>query len=373
MLKSKTSKDVLLSWPVLYKTGSNGAELQWSISVSRDPAGCTIDVSYGQVDGAMQHSSVTVSKGKNIGRANETTAMEQADSEAAAKWTKQLDKGYSETRGGASKVHKPMLAESYDKHKHKVDFTKWTFVQPKLDGVRAIAVRTGKAITLTSRNGKEHKGLQHIRRRLLELMDDGEAWDGELYVHGIPFQTVISLVKKDQKESLQVQYHVYDAVVPGQPFKTRFYDHREATTDGEVQFVSTVRAESHEDIQLLHSSYVELGYEGVMLRHGNCDYRSGARSDELLKVKSFLDGEFKVLDVIPGIGKMENQGIFVCETAQGAAFKAKARGMDSLREEYLSNKNKYIGEFLTVRYFSWTDSEVKLPRFPVGIGFREDL
>ena len=373
---------------MLYKTGSASKEQQWQISVV--PYGSAVDAAdiitvHGQVDGKQQESRVSIASGKNLGRANATTAQQQALLEAEAKWLKQLDKGYSEKRGGASKENKPMLAHVYADHRHKVDFSKPAYIQPKLDGVRAIAVRTGDEITLTSRNGKPHVGLQHIRDELLTLMRDGEAWDGELYRHGTPFQTIISLVKKDQPDSKLVQYHVYDVVDDTKSFVSRYsralswtpddYDngYQNVESINPVVVVGACLARSHEDVETRHEQFVERGYEGVMLRHGDCSYKQGSRSHELLKVKAFCDGEFEIVDVVPGIGKMSNQGIFVCRTAEGVEFRAKPKGRDSLRQEYLTNKQNYIGRQLTVQYFSMTDSTPAAPRFPIGIAVREDL
>ena len=194
------------TWPVLYKKTSAGKEQRWEISVEELPGGeAQIITTHGQVDGKQQVAVVHIREGKNLGKSNETTPVSQAMSEAQAKWNLQLDKSYSEERGGGNIQLKPMLAHKIEDHKDKVDFSS-AFVQPKLDGVRAIAFRDGDTIRLISRNGKEHLGLQHIRDELLKLMRPGEKWDGELYVHGMPFQTVISLVKKDRVESQQVQY-----------------------------------------------------------------------------------------------------------------------------------------------------------------------
>ncbi len=382
------SMPAVKTWPTLYKTGSGGKEQQWTISVVGHDSGSGADIItvHGQVDGKQQESRVSIAVGKNIGRANETSPQAQAISESESKWLKQLDKGYSEARGGASKEHKPMLAHVYEDHKHKVDFSKPAFIQPKLDGVRAIAVRNGDEITLTSRNGKPHVGLQHIRDELLTLMGDGEAWDGELYRHGMMFQTIISLVKKDQPESVNVQYHVYDVVNPNEDFEFR-YGCKILTefgaplldkiniqrAGGSVVLVGSLMVESHDEVEEYHERFVGQGYEGVMLRHGGCTYKQGSRSHELLKVKAFCDGEFEIVDVVPGIGKMADQGIFVCKTTEGVEFRAKPKGRDTLRQEYLTNKLNYIGRHLTVQYFSMTDSVPAAPRFPIGIAVREDL
>lgn len=117
----------------LYKTTSTGAEQVWIIRVLMDGAAAIVNTEWGQVDGAKQETNVVISKGKNVGKKNETTPFQQAMSEAESKWKKQLDKGYSVERGGQSMAAKPMLAHKYEDHKKKITFES-AYVQPKLDG-----------------------------------------------------------------------------------------------------------------------------------------------------------------------------------------------------------------------------------------------
>lgn len=354
-------------WPFLYKTDPKGKEQEWRVIVMPLHDGTAIiETIHGKVGGKQQKSNVRVREGKNLGRSNATTPLQQAMSEAEAKWLKQKDKGYSEERG-AGVALKPMLALKYEDHRDAVTFP--AYVQPKLDGVRALAIRNGDTISLKSRLGKEHVGLAHIRTALLTAMFDGEIWDGELYDHGMHFQTLVSLVKKNQEASSKVKYHVYDKISP-KPFASRNLEIAEAhgrRPDGLI-LVPTFVVGGHAQVELYHQQFVEQGYEGVMLRWGNEPYKGGYRSRNLLKVKAWKDGEFKVVDVVSGKGKCEDQGVFVCESG-GGQFGVKAKGSDALRREYLANKGALIGKMLTVRYFEPTADG--LPRFPVGIAVRD--
>lgn len=114
----------------LWKKSSTGKIQQWEIFVD----GNTYWAEYGQEGGAIQADTPTTCKGKNIGRANETTPEEQALSEANSKWTKQVDiKHYVEDRSDVDKfVFTPMLAQTYTKHHKKLPET--VLCSPKLDG-----------------------------------------------------------------------------------------------------------------------------------------------------------------------------------------------------------------------------------------------
>lgn len=361
-------------FPRLYKTSSTKKELEWIISVIPHVDNtATIRTIHGQVDGQLQTTDLLISKGKNIGKANETTPYEQACSEAESKWKKQQDKNYSEDRGGKSKALSPMLAHTYEDKLHLVTFP--SFLQPKLDGIRCIATRTGDTISLKSRQNKEFVGLTHIREELLKEMFDGESWDGELFNPQLTFQQLVKLVKKDQPESIRVQYHIYDKIdddtfemrtcrfVPGEEDKEIFEDRLYLIG------VTTLSVKSHEQVMQQHKVFIADGYEGSILRVGDCMYKAGDRSSQLLKVKDWITEEFEIIDVLADVH--ETQGIFECKTKTGGIFKARAKGEDSEREYYLQHPDEFIGKLLTVEFFEWSTSEVPLPRFPVGITIRD--
>jgi DNA ligase-1 len=361
--------------PMLYKTSSTGKELQWQIKTFPQCMGCSSNgvnwevlTSHGQVDGKIQDTRFVITSGKNVGKANETTLEEQADAEAISKYKKQLDKGYSEERGGASKEYKPMLAHSYDDHKNKIVFP--CFIQPKLDGMRCIAIRQDANITLMSRGGKEIDGLQHIRNDLIKIMKNNDVWDGELYNHDITFQDMMSLVKRDQEDSKNVKYCVYD-IISDKSFYDRFVTPC-INAYGNVEFVITGICKSHEEVKVFHDDYVRMGYEGAIVRHSECRYKNGGRSNQLLKVKAFFDAEFEIVDVVPA-ERQPTHGIFLCVmTGTDTTFSATPEGSFELKEQYLRERDTLIGKMAMVRYFELTTSLVPVPRFPIMTGIREN-
>lgn len=390
-------KKTVKVFPTLYKQGSKN-EQQWVIEVFEDTeascgrpdfegdkegvTNCLLPISgytvrHGMVGGKQQEATTHIREGKNLGKANETSCLDQALSEAQSKWLKQCDKTYSTDRGGASQDRSPMLAHKYEDYKHQVNFP--AEVQPKLDGVRCGAYKEGNAIVLKSRQGKEHVGLDHIRRELAEIFNDYEnlQLDGELYVHGseVNFQDLISLVKKDQEGSEQVQYHIYDVYGEGD-FHTRFRDFCNdfaaiSYNFKHVVIVPTHRVHNHEAIMDYHKHYTECGYEGVMLRHNGCKYTPGHRSRELLKVKLMQTEDFEIIGAKEGKGKREGLiGSFIC-AHNGRTFDSCPEGTDEQKREYWVNRDSYIGKKLTIRFFSWTDSEIPVPRFPVGVCVRD--
>lgn len=360
--------------PTLYKFASSGKTQEWTIAAYEKDHGNAIYITaYGQTGGAIQLTSVDITEGKNIGKSNETTPYEQAVSEAESKWKKQLDKGYCVDAPQKVVDTSPMLAKSYDKEKKKVTFP--CFFQPKLDGMRCIASKISGKVKMVSRKGKPIDTLPHINLLLEELMDEGEIVDGELYTHGVPFQKVISWIKRNQHDSSRVQYNLYD-VINSDPYKKRFKRLCELVGrkgKGIIRTTYTSTVASHKEVDEKLKEQEDKGYEGIMLRTGDCIYKSGKRSSELLKVKSFIDMEFKIIGAFENIGRQAGQCTFTCETKSGATFNTKPMGTSEVREKYWEDfqDGKLLGKMLTVRFFEWTTSKPPVPRFPIGVIIRD--
>ena len=61
--------------------------------------------------------------------------------------------------------------------------------------------------------------------------------------------------------------------------------------------------------------------------------------------------------------------IWMCKTPTGAGFYVRPRGTRASRAEQFGKGTQYIGRKLTVRYQELTEGGI--PRFPVGIAFRD--
>ena len=52
-------------------------------------------------------------------------------------------------------------------------------------------------------------------------------------------------------------------------------------------------------------------------------------------------------------------------------FNAAPEGRNELRRKYLAERGLLIGQWLTVRFFEWTTSELPVPRFAVAVAVRD--
>jgi ATP-dependent DNA ligase len=353
-----------MNLPVLYNIDKKGSTRMWEIKTSGD----TIHVTHGLQDGEKIKTTEKV-KGKNIGRANETTDAEQAVKEATSKWNKKKDLGYVEdlqTKNETANL-KPMLAHEYKKQKAKVIYP--VFVQPKLDGYRALY--DGKNDKILSRAGKEYKILYGT-----QLYKDLQKYknitlDGELYVHDKDFQFEIygilrkkKLGKDDAKTLDKIQYHVYDIMNEAETFEKRNITLAKLTETNHIKPVLTYFVKNSSDLDEVHKKFVADGYEGTMIRNKKGMYIHN-RSTDLLKYKDFDDNEFKVVGFEKETdtkGDGATPVVWVCQTVDKKEFRVPSKGTREERSKLYENGKKYIGKMLTVQYFGLTNDNI--PRFP---------
>ncbi len=355
---------------------STGATQFWDIHVEPLTDGTAAIVTiYGQLDTSNPITTREIIKeGKNQGKKNATSPLQQAIAEATSKHEKQLtrrDYGLTLEASVAARAASPMLAKVYEEQKKKVDWDH-AFGQPKLDGFRCLARRNGDQITFESREGKPINSLPHLVEPLLQALPDGETFDGELYLPGTPFQRLSSWIKRLQPDSAKLQYHIYDLVETDIPFANRTEVVREALGpdgfDGLVP-VKTLQMLSEDQLMQFQRDCIEEGFEGAMLRYGNSGYESGKRSASLLKVKTFFDVDYRIVGASEGRGTHVGMAIFTCEVRQGdgVTFDVLAPGTHAQKREAWENRAAWIGKMLTVKMQELTTSENPVPRFPVAL------
>ena len=252
-----------------------------------------------------------------------------------------------------------MLAHEY--HKDPLAFP--VYVQPKLDGIRCLVYQKDGQWVFQSRNHTVFQPFPHLEQSLEKVLPTGMILDGELYRHGLDFQTITSIVRKKNHPDLsQLQYHVYDVLCEG-TFEERYTRLLQLK---DLVLTETRMAHSIEDIEQYHDYCVERGYEGIMIRNPNGPYKQ-ARSKDLLKYKHFKTDEFQVVGHTVGKGDI---AVFECIT-KDKSFGVMMKATLEQKQEMLTNIQDYYGKWLTVKYQEL--SKDGIPRFPVGVGWRIDM
>ena len=396
-------------FPTIYGVEKNGKTKSWTARVYLDilNGNAMSEIVYGQLDGKKQTTTREYTEGKNIGKKNETTPLQQCASETKRKWKDKMEKeGYSlipptdqeqeqeqeqhtpSSSPSGGKVF-PMLAHAYEplssKNK-KNDIVFPCYVQPKLDGLRCICYMTpcGNSndckVVAQSRTGAYFETVEHICAELrpILLKNPGLILDGELYTTDIPFEELAGLIKKkklseaDMQRVRCIKYHVYDVVVDGAPYSERhkhIIDTVGSATRHHLEVVHTQLIHTVGEFRQAFGEYVAGGYEGIMLRNVHGLYRPNYRSHDLQKYKEFVEAEYPIVGFKEADGRDKGTVVWVCRTAEEREFSVRPRGTQEQRRQWFQDGHKYKGKLLTVIYQEL--SELNVPRFPVGKAIRD--
>jgi len=357
---------------ILVSHTRTGNEKFWQAHVVSIGKQWYTQTSYWQVNKAGKKSLVQQSEPyeaypKNVGRANETSAEEQALLEFNSMVTKQRDKGYTEV-GTVSKVLPlPMLAQKFSDRGHKLLWPAW--VQPKYNGQRMLF----NGSEGWSRGGKYI--IPEVIAHLQCLSLGGVILDGELILPGnVLLQETMKATKKFRPGvSDQLQYIVYDIVEPDIPFTNRFQILNDIVEqlreNGPISIAPTHVVNNTADVMRWHKEFVDSGFEGTIVRDDSDGYDIGHRSNQIQKYKDFVDAEFEIVDVIEGDGRFKGAAVFVCQTDAGKQFKCTPEGTMEHRRELFETRGRHIGKLLTIRYQELSADQV--PLFPIGVDVRD--
>ena len=342
--------------------------------------GNKIITTYGVVGGKMIVQEKIV-EGKHIGKKSETTGPQQAIIEAKREYDSKIKQGYHEKGADIEKIIKPMLALEMDKN---VKFP--VMIQPKLDGIRCLIYKKDD-IVFQSRQNKLFEPFQHLLPELKKLFETCESnidsniesniiLDGELYCHGLGFEKITSMVRRGKTRHPEVdklKYIIYDVIGPGtytermkpiQKYINQNVNHQKVG----ICLIETMIATSMKEVEDAHTKYTGMGYEGIMLRQNGL-YKEG-RSNDLLKYKKFMDKEYEVIGHVEGTGTHAGTPIFVCKTDQiDKTFHVTLNGPMEIRRDMMKHVTDYYGKQLTVKYQELSVDGI--PRFPIGLGFRD--
>lgn len=382
---------IIKTFDTLFNTtiGTN-REKQWSIFVKDNNNDTfTICTNHGIVNGKMVQHEKIISEGKNINKKNATTTKEQALLEAERDWIKKKKQGYHLKNENSNNEHqkkilKPMLALELDSTK---DLSYPVYIQPKLDGVRCLIYKMNDEIIFQSRQNTLYEPFDHLKKELeiifSKIKIKNFILDGELYNHELGFENITGIVRRSKNKHVdthKIQYHIYDCFLNNED-NDKSYSERlsllqslfENENFSNIVFVDTLIANNKSDIEKYHTFYttMKIPYEGIMIRTYDGKYKQQNRSKDLQKYKKFQDEEFEIVGHFEGTGSHKGTPIFECKLNDDSnkTFKVMLQGSLENRKNIMKNIEKYYGKLLIVKFQE--KSKNGIPRFPVGLGFRD--
>lgn len=347
-----------------------------------------IERSSGLLDGKQVVAPIIeIHKGKA-----KRTVTEQATLQYNSELKKYLDKGYKnikdlgiehltletaeealpETNTDQNGSIKPMLCKVMDRTKTSQTDKQW-LASYKHDGVRALLFLKDGEVHTASRGGQDYDiPATYIRQDpyVIQIFKDNPdlILDGEIYRHLWNLQTISGLCRREElvEEHKELVFHCYDIVDTTLPFKIRaqklgmLNDSR--PDNSRIIFVEHRPVKGLDQIMQMHDEAIAAGYEGLVVRDPEKEYKPGARDNRMMKIKLFTDSEFRIVGLVEGL--RDEDMCFLMETEDGTQFKAKPIGDRAQKQWYRDHLNEIIGKMGTVKYFGMTNSEHPVPNLP---------
>jgi DNA ligase-1 len=275
-------------------------------------------------------------------------------------------------------------------------------LEPKLDGVRVLAVVQGMSVSLFSRNGKEFANFPQIARDIMlhraafqhNLGSGGRfVLDGE--VTGESFQKLMKQAhRKSDAQTDGMVYNLFD-IIPLDDFQRGHWNAQQhkrfdileqarGRLDGKDSALSIVEglevdldtAEGHDIMQRYAEDCVALGFEGIMIKAVDEPYVC-KRSDRWMKWKPVISVDLNIVGFEEGTGRNKNRlGAIICEGEDNGRLIRVNVGSglsDSNRDEYWAARNSLLGHLVEVQADAVTqnqDGSYSL-RFPRFLRFRD--
>jgi len=128
-------------------------------------------------------------------------------------------------------------------------------------------------------------------------------------------------------------------------------------------------AKSETELHSLFDEFIELGYEGAIVKLLDAPYAFD-RSPYWLKMKPFKSVDLRIVDFLEGKGRHVGRlGAFICEDDKSQRIRVGGGLTDEMRDTYWARRAELVGASIEIKC---QDDDVATARHPVFVRFRED-
>lgn len=321
------------------------------------------------------------------------TVTEQSVLQYNSELKKYLDKGYKKIKDlgineltieaadnalptdntDQSGMIKPMLCKVMDRDKSSQTDKQW-LASYKHDGVRCLLFLRDGEVHTASRGGQDYDiPATYIREDpyVKQIFEENPEiiLDGEIYRHLWNLQRISGLCRREElvEDHKELVFHCYDIVDTTLPFKLRakkLGELRDSRPDNSrILFVEHRPVKGLDEIMQMHDEAIAAGYEGLVVRDPEKEYKPGARDSRMMKIKLMSDDEFLITGLAEGL--RDEDMCFTLQTEDGTEFKAKPVGDRLQKQWYRDHLDEIVGQMGTVKHFGWTAGEHPVPNLPV--------
>lgn len=296
---------------------------------------------------------------------------------------------------GLVKKFAVQLAETVDSHvspegdlQSVDDLTYPIAVDPKLDGLRLIAIKRAGTVTLYTRNGTVLETLPRIQAAIQALDFDDFVLDGEGMADNAGVEAwnrsaEVMMARKTKKDDSSMAFNVFDAMPLSQWNErtcTMIYKDRLEFAkillhgvDPCVRMLNRITVGSFEELKAFYVKCLDEGYEGVMLKDLTALYKF-KRSKGVKKLKPIATHEGIVVGHYEGNLGAKREGLFggfEVLLPNGVVTNVGGGFTDKLKAQIqLEGPDTYLGRIVECECQPPLTEDGKM-RFPVFTRFRD--
>lgn len=238
------------------------------------------------------------------------------------------------------------------------------YIQPKIEGDRLRAILNVGMTKLLSSGAKERISIPHIYKELGAIQRSCSIeLDGEVYRHGMrhsEIRSIISRTKNLHPCHKELEYHVFDIVSTLLSQKERYRDLKDFFKQKEFKYIKvvpTTRVNTLREVQESYDMFLQLGYEGIIIRNIYASYVR-RKCTTLLKLKPRVSDFFEIVTVnleydTNGVSK-NTFGSFTCVTKDGKKFNVGTGCTNFQRDLIWKNRDAFINKPIKIRFQDYT-------------------
>lgn len=273
------------------------------------------------------------------------------------------------------------LANKYFDRADKVNFETHWWASRKCDGLRCIAIKENGVVRFFSRQEKEFTTLGVLQTLFEQCEEDNFVLDGELCqvdANGDEdFQGIIKLAKRKDFTIPDPFYQLFDMLTLDEFFgkatspnfsqritrMQNFFSKNDSLLSNNVKVLKQTLVKDEAHFNELLDEARQKNWEGLMIRR-DVPYE-GKRTNDLLKVKDFLDDDFEVIDYEIGPMRMVENGKHVTRNVltnvvvdyKGSKVSVGSGFSKEQRIHFAEHPEDITGHTITVKYFEETSNQ----------------
>ena len=234
-------------------------------------------------------------------------------------------------------------------------------VEPKLDGLRCIAVKNGGEVTMFTRNGNTLDTLPTIKSLLEQVEWDGFVLDGEIMGRDWNESASVVMSHKKNKDDSGMVFHVFDAMTFSDWRDQECHLDLEDRVELVNELISKVSSESiiqvpgrtvnnKEELLSAYMTDTDAGYEGIMIKDLVAPYLF-KRSSNIRKLKPIATYEGIIVGHYEGKRGSKREGLwggFEVKLPNGIVTRVAGGFTDRMKAEINVDPDSWIGKIVEV-------------------------